>query len=57
VLKWYQAREKPVTPVHPKETELEGIATVKSISDLPAPTETSISIITNPKVSAILVEY
>ncbi|KAI0705033.1 hypothetical protein C8T65DRAFT_653493 [Cerioporus squamosus] len=41
VLKWYQARNKDVTPVHPKEDELEGLKTIQSIAELPAPTETS----------------
>ncbi|EJF65016.1 NAD(P)-binding protein [Dichomitus squalens LYAD-421 SS1] len=65
VLKWYQAREKDVTPVHPtirfssdvqKEDELEGVKTVRSISDLPSPTETSISIITPPKITLGVLE-
>ncbi|KII92700.1 hypothetical protein PLICRDRAFT_37492 [Plicaturopsis crispa FD-325 SS-3] len=51
VLQWYQARDKDVTPVHPKEDELEGLATVRAVSDLPSPSETSISIITSPKVT------
>ncbi|KAI0250120.1 hypothetical protein BJV78DRAFT_608331 [Lactifluus subvellereus] len=40
-----------VPPVHPKESELEGIETVPSLTDLPAPAETSVSIITKPKVT------
>ncbi|KAI0759858.1 NAD-P-binding protein [Trametes elegans] len=56
VLKWYQARSKDVTPVHPKEDELEGLKTVRAISDLSAPTETSISIITPPKVTLGILE-
>ncbi|KAF8635883.1 hypothetical protein AX15_000064 [Amanita polypyramis BW_CC] len=51
VLKWYKQRSYKVTPVHPKESELEGIPTVASISDLPSPKETSVSIITPPKVT------
>ncbi|KAI0929851.1 hypothetical protein AcV5_006704 [Taiwanofungus camphoratus] len=50
VLQWYLARDKPVTPIHPKENELEGVSTVRSIADLPDPSHTSVSIITNPKV-------
>ncbi|RDX54937.1 NAD-P-binding protein [Lentinus brumalis] len=56
VLKWYQARNKDVTPVHPKEDELEGLKTVRSIADLSAPTETSISVITPPKVTLGILE-
>ena len=33
-----------------KEDELEGLKTVRTIGDLPSPSETSISIITPPKV-------
>ncbi|KAB5591299.1 CoA-binding domain containing protein [Ceratobasidium theobromae] len=51
VLKWYLERKLSVTPVHPKELELEGVATVKTVSELKSPAETSISIITNPKVT------
>ncbi|PBK97717.1 NAD-P-binding protein [Armillaria gallica] len=67
VLKWYQARDLDVKPVHPvcplsppsvgfsfslqKESELEGIATVQKISELSAPDQTSISVITNAKIT------
>ncbi|OSD07035.1 NAD-P-binding protein [Trametes coccinea BRFM310] len=51
VLKWYQARNIDVTPVHPKEEELEGLKTIRTIADLPAPTQTSVHIITPPKAS------
>ncbi|KAI8993953.1 NAD-P-binding protein, partial [Trametes punicea] len=56
VLKWYQARNKDVTPVHPKEDELESLKTVRTIADLPAPTETSVHIITPPKVTLGILE-
>ncbi|EIN11460.1 NAD(P)-binding protein [Punctularia strigosozonata HHB-11173 SS5] len=56
VLQWYQARSKPVTPVHPKEAELEGLPTVKSIAELPAPAETSISLVTPPKITLGIVQ-
>ncbi|KAJ2987927.1 hypothetical protein NUW54_g9280 [Trametes sanguinea] len=55
VLKWYQARNIDVAPVHPKEEELEGFKTVRTIADLPAPTETSVHIITPPKVGRLSV--
>ncbi|KAF5380256.1 hypothetical protein D9757_008191 [Collybiopsis confluens] len=51
VLRWYLQRELPVTPVHPKETELEGVATIKSVNELSSPTTTSVSIITPSKVT------
>ncbi|KAG8698368.1 hypothetical protein FRC09_007266 [Ceratobasidium sp. 395] len=57
LLKWYLARSLPVTPIHPKEAELEGVDTIKSLKELNSPTTTSISIVTPPKVSlAILKE-
>ncbi|KDQ55693.1 hypothetical protein JAAARDRAFT_37108 [Jaapia argillacea MUCL 33604] len=56
VLRWYLARNKPVTPVHPKEDELEGIATVRTLADLPSPSETAISIITPPKITLGILE-
>jgi len=56
VLKWYKSRGYKVTPVHPKEDELEGINAVASITDLPSPQETSISIITSPKVTLSILE-
>ena len=34
-----------------KEDELEGLKTIRSVAELPAPAETSISIVTPPKVS------
>lgn len=56
VLRWYLARNLSVIPVHPKESELEGVATVSSLTDLPAPAETSVSIITNAKVTLDLLQ-
>ncbi|THH23207.1 hypothetical protein EUX98_g7967 [Antrodiella citrinella] len=56
VLKWYQGRDKNVTPVHPKEDELEGVATIRALSDLPNPAETSVSIITPAKITLGLLE-
>ncbi|KAF5351918.1 hypothetical protein D9756_007648 [Leucocoprinus leucothites] len=51
ILKWYQARNLDITPVHPKETELEGVATVSNLAGLPSPASTSVSIVTPPKVT------
>ncbi|KAF6763138.1 CoA-binding protein [Ephemerocybe angulata] len=56
VLKWYKSRDYQVTPVHPKESELEEISALKAISDLPSPKETSISVITPPKVTLSLLQ-
>ncbi|KAI0688178.1 NAD(P)-binding protein [Cytidiella melzeri] len=56
VLKWYQARDKDVTPIHPKEAELEGVATIRTLSDLSSPAETSVSIITPAKITLGILE-
>ncbi|KAG0696956.1 CoA binding domain-containing protein [Suillus ampliporus] len=56
VLQWYIQRNKPVTPVHPSNDELEGIKTIRSLNDLPNPTETSLSIITPAKITIDLLK-
>jgi len=56
VLNWYKARNFNVTPIHPKEGELEGLETLRTIAELPSPTETSVSIITPPKVTLGILE-
>ncbi|KAF9023967.1 NAD-P-binding protein [Hymenopellis radicata] len=56
VLKWYQARNLEVKPVHPKEAELEGISTVQKLSQLSTPSKTSVSIITNAKITLGLLQ-
>lgn len=40
-----------MTPVHPSDDKLEGIKTIRSLTELPNPTETAVSIITPAKVS------
>ncbi|KAJ3811339.1 CoA-binding protein [Lentinula aff. lateritia] len=56
VLQWYKTREMDVTPVHPKESELEGITAVKSIEELSSPSTTSISIVTPSKITLALLQ-
>ncbi|GJE90017.1 CoA-binding protein [Phanerochaete sordida] len=56
VLKWYLARDKDATPIHPKEDELEGVATLRTLAELPEPTQTSVSIITPAKVTLELLQ-
>ncbi|ESK90873.1 NAD-P-bindingprotein [Moniliophthora roreri MCA 2997] len=51
LLKWYQEREFLVQPMHPKDSEVEGMSTLHSIKQLPAPASTSISVATPPKVT------
>jgi len=58
VLRWYSAHlPGHVTPINPKETNIEGVDALKSISLLPSPSSTSLSIITPPAVTlAVLSE-
>ncbi|KZT52182.1 NAD(P)-binding protein [Calocera cornea HHB12733] len=51
VFMWYISHNKPVTPIHPKEASIEGVDALKSLSQLPSPTTTSISVITPAKVT------
>ncbi len=55
VLRVYQQNGKRVVPVHPKEKEIEGLACVASVADLP-PEVKSLSVITPPPVTETIVE-
>ncbi|KAI5889076.1 NAD(P)-binding protein [Schizophyllum commune H4-8] len=56
VLQWYKARDYKVTPVHPVEPELEGIPAVKTLADLPNPSQTSVSVITPAPITLKLLQ-
>ncbi|KAI0398541.1 CoA binding domain-containing protein [Xylariaceae sp. FL0594] len=55
VLAWYQAHNLPVTPINPVSatisTSYGELPAVKSVTDLPEPKETSLSVITAPPVT------
>ncbi|KAG8875030.1 hypothetical protein FRB97_005478 [Tulasnella sp. 331] len=51
LLQWYISHGKTITPAHPKEDVLGGIPTVRKLSDLASPQETSLSIVTPPKIT------
>ncbi|KAL0956897.1 hypothetical protein HGRIS_003003 [Hohenbuehelia grisea] len=51
VLKWYKDRHLDVIPIHPGEKELLGIRTVRSLGDLPNPSQTAISVTAVPHVA------
>lgn len=55
VLRCYIAHHKTVYPVNPKESELEGLACLQQVADLPTAVA-SISIITSPSVTEKIVE-
>ncbi|CAO3700474.1 unnamed protein product [Rhizopus microsporus] len=51
ILRWYQANGLDVTPIHPKESMIEGLNALNSIHQVTVPQQTSISIVTPPKVT------
>jgi len=55
VLRCYLQHARRVTPVHPKEKQIEGIECVASVSELPGEVE-SLSIITPPPITERIVE-
>jgi predicted CoA-binding protein len=50
VLRCYQQHGYPVVPVHPAQAEIEGLAAVTSVAELPAEV-LSISVITPPQIT------
>ncbi|KAJ7459787.1 CoA binding domain-containing protein [Mycena latifolia] len=50
-LKWLLDHHKDVTPVNLKASEIQGIKCVKTLSELPDPTHTSVSIVVPPKAT------
>ncbi|RKP09395.1 NAD-P-binding protein [Thamnocephalis sphaerospora] len=56
VLRWYQDHNLPVTPVHPRETEIEGLPCVTSLEGLSDPTHTAVSVITPPSVTLTVLQ-
>ena len=54
ILRCYQQHGRTVVPINPHETEIEGVACVATIPELPAEV-TSLSIITPPAVTVQLV--
>lgn len=55
VLRVYQQKNLQVIPVNPREQEIEGVACVPSVMDLPGDVK-SISVITPPQVTEQVVE-
>ncbi|MDJ0763507.1 MAG: CoA-binding protein [Myxococcota bacterium] len=50
VVRSYQQKGRTVFPIHPKEPEIEGIPTVKAVTDVPAD-EFALSIVTPPAIT------
>ena len=64
ILRWYLEQNLPITPVHPRETRVEGLVVARELRNVldqaatPHDARTSVSIITPPSVSlALLHEY
>ena len=55
ILRCYQMHGRKAVPINPVEAEIEGVACVKSVSDLPAEV-TSLSVITPPQITDQVVE-
>lgn len=51
VFQWYINHNIPATPINPKKPTILNIQALASISELPEPSSTSLSIITPPKVT------
>ena len=61
VLKWYQSNKLDVTPIHPKEPEIENVATQPDVAHFLEQAGTSaenvaISVVTPPKISLAVVQ-
>ncbi|PYI13364.1 hypothetical protein BO99DRAFT_347574 [Aspergillus violaceofuscus CBS 115571] len=58
ILAWYYHHSLPVTPLNPRAASIQlhstSLPTVASVRDLPAPTETSLSVVTPPAVTLAL---
>jgi len=55
ILRCYQMNNRKAVPINPVETEVEGVAAVKTVSDLPTDV-TSLSVITPPQITDKVVE-
>lgn len=55
ILRCYQMHGRKAVPINPVEAEIEGVACVKSVSDLPAEVA-SLSVITPPQITDKVVE-
>ncbi|KNZ74857.1 hypothetical protein J132_05855 [Termitomyces sp. J132] len=56
VLDWYRDKHMDVIPVHPEEKKLEGLSVIPSISRLPSPSTTGLTITATPQVTLSLLK-
>ncbi|KAJ7134545.1 CoA binding domain-containing protein [Mycena epipterygia] len=50
-LKWLIEQHKDVVPINPKASEIQGIKCMKTLSELPDPTHTAVSVVVRPEVT------
>lgn len=53
-LKWLVEQHKDVVPINPEASEIQGIKCMKTLSELPDPTHTAVSVVVHPKVGVML---
>ncbi|KAG6861166.1 hypothetical protein C0995_003176 [Termitomyces sp. Mi166 len=56
VLGWYRDRHMDVIPVHPRERRLDGLSAIPSISKLPSPSTTALTISATPLITLSLLK-
>lgn len=56
VLGWYRDKHMDVIPVHPREKRLDGLHAIPSISKLPSPSTTALTISTAPFITLSLLK-
>ncbi|KAG6831718.1 hypothetical protein H0H87_004269 [Tephrocybe sp. NHM501043] len=56
VLGWYRDKHMDVIPVHPREKRLDGLSAIPSISKLPSPSTTALTISATPHVTLSLLK-
>jgi len=56
VLRFYIDHARNVTPIHPKESSIEGISAITSLAQLPDPKTTAVSVVTPPKITLSVIK-
>ncbi|KAG6810684.1 hypothetical protein H0H92_010772 [Tricholoma furcatifolium] len=56
VLGWYRDKHMDVIPVHPREKRLDGLSAIPSISKLPSPSTTALTISATPQITLSLLK-
>ncbi|PWN19051.1 NAD(P)-binding protein [Microstroma glucosiphilum] len=56
VVRWYKDNDLPAIPINPKESSIEDLPSISSVSELKDAKQTSLSVITPPHVSLQIVK-